>query len=154
MDQELDKNNEVFSTELEQLKKYEFTFITKNEDFSPVKAVILKHQGAITQEKTPQKISLSYPIKKQEQGFMGTMSCMLAPEILNSVSNDLNLEESVLRFMFNKPDRDNSADGVIQKNASFFDTTRNKSERFFKISSDEKNNDNREIAKDKKISVY
>jgi len=44
-------------------------FITKNEDFSPVKAVILKHQGAITQERTPQKISLSYPIKKQEQGF-------------------------------------------------------------------------------------
>lgn len=83
-------------------KKYEVTFITTSEEYSPVKVIIQKHNGAILNEKPAQKITLSYPIKKQTQGFMGIIECAFNPEVLSGINNDLILQNSMLRFMISK----------------------------------------------------
>lgn len=81
---------------------YEISFIINNEDSSAVKKTLSKRGAEVMSESEINKIRLSFPIKKQSYGFLGSMSFQAEPELLVLISADLKLEENVLRFMISK----------------------------------------------------
>lgn len=89
---------EDFSS-IEAPKKYDISFIQKSEDSTVVRTLIEKHGGAILNERSPVKLRLSYPIKKETQGFLGTIECTLPGEALARLSSDAKLDHDILRFI-------------------------------------------------------
>jgi len=69
------------------------TLITK------VKKIIEKQQGAITQEQSPHKRTLSYPIGKQKEAFFGFLRFTMRPELEPELPKILRLETNLLRQM-------------------------------------------------------
>jgi len=89
---------EDFST-VEAQKKYDISFIQRSEDGAFARKFIEKYGGVILNEYPLVKLRLSYPIKKETQGFLGTIKCTLPPESVRSVSAAAKLEHDILRFL-------------------------------------------------------
>jgi|GEM_PF-831191 len=84
---------------IETQKKYDISFIQKSEDGALARQLIEKYGGVILNEYPLVKLRLSYPIKKETQGFLGTIKCTLPPESVRSVSSAAKLEHDFLRFL-------------------------------------------------------
>lgn len=84
---------------IETQKKYDISFIQKSEDGVLARQLIEKHGGVILNEYPLVKLRLSYPIKKETQGFLGTIKCTLPPESVRGLSNAAKLEHDILRFL-------------------------------------------------------
>ncbi len=81
---------------------YEITFILRQEDLSEVKKILEKNKADITSEEELKKIRLSYPIKKQNYGFLGIIRFRVDPESVESIFSDMKLSENIIRYMVNK----------------------------------------------------
>ncbi len=91
---------EDFST-IETQKIYDISFIQRSENVGVVRQIIEKYGGVILNEHPLVKLRLSYPIKKETQGFLGTIECTLPAESVRTVSSDVKLEHDILRFIVN-----------------------------------------------------
>lgn len=63
---------------------------------------ITKSKGAIKNNFPPKKITLAYPIKKQEEGFWGRIEFLIAPEMISDVIEELNKNPKILRYVLAK----------------------------------------------------
>lgn len=81
---------------------YEITFILRQEDSSEVKKILEKSKADIINEEELKKIHLSYPIKKQNYGFLGIIRFRVDPESVESIFSDMKLSENIIRYMVNK----------------------------------------------------
>ncbi len=84
---------------IEAPKKYDISFIQKSEDGTIARTLIEKHGGVILNERPLVKLRLSYPIKKETQGFLGTIECTLPGEVVARLSSDAKLDHDMLRFL-------------------------------------------------------
>lgn len=76
---------------------YELMVMGATEDFSTIKERIKRFGGVVRSEKPAQKLRLAYPIKKQQYCFSATMEIELPPLAVKDLTNELKLDESVLR---------------------------------------------------------
>lgn len=81
---------------------YEINFILKEESAAAVKKVLAKNKAEIIKEQELEKIHLSYPIKKQNYGFLGVVKFEAARETIAALTLDLKLEANILRFLINQ----------------------------------------------------
>lgn len=91
--EEKDKNN------------YEITFWVKEEDATPVTAVLKKNGCDVVEEKPLQKMQLGYPIKKEKYAFLGVVTFTAYPEAVQAMRETLNLEGSVVRYTVSNTDK-------------------------------------------------
>ena len=61
--------------------------------------IIEKYGGQISQEQTPFKRFLSYPIAKNKEAYFGFLRFSLGTEYLKQLTHDLKLESSLIRFL-------------------------------------------------------
>ncbi len=83
--------------ENESLKKYEITYVVKEENSAPIKDILEKHGAEILDDRPLEKIRLAYPIAKQEYGFLGTIVFAIDPGKTEAIAPDLKLEEGLIR---------------------------------------------------------
>ena len=85
-------------------KAYEISFLSKNEGGA---AVIVKHiqtsGGEIIHEGSIKEIELAYPIKKNKKAYMGCVYANLPGDSIEDMTNALNLENDILRFLVITP---------------------------------------------------
>ncbi len=82
---------------------YEVTMLTTAEDFSRAKENITKFGGNIEEEKPQGKVRLAYPLKKQSYAFLEFMKIKLGGDAVGPLSNELRLDQNVLRFLVSTP---------------------------------------------------
>lgn len=87
----------------QETRKYQLDFHLLNEDFSPVAALLKKHEAVGELASSLKKVHLAYPLKKQQYAFFGTAIVSINPEFLPALDRELNLAEGVLRFSLVKP---------------------------------------------------
>lgn len=87
------------------MRKYEamFVFDPREEPESMkdyLKNLLQEKGGKILEEKDGGVRNLAYPIKKRERGFYYIINAELDPKNNESIKKELNIKESVLRYMF------------------------------------------------------
>ncbi len=89
----------------EDKKEYEISYITRTENGKEtVNSFVQRFEGTIVSAEEPKRISLAYPIKKEQFGFFGVMLALLAPESIKELQKELLLEPEILRILFiNEP---------------------------------------------------
>jgi|GEM_PF-575020 len=88
-------------------KKYEIVAIfagTETEDkakegFLRIRKLIEDENGKINEDKWWGKKALAYPIKKQDHGYYGILNFDLTPKDLKKISIELNLLDSLIRYL-------------------------------------------------------
>ena len=100
----MDTKEKIEEADLRELiGEYHITYLLRDEDAGSVISVLKRFQAEIVEEKSPVKVNLEYPIKKQRQAFLGVTRFFARKEVIAKLSQDLNLESSVLRFLITKP---------------------------------------------------
>lgn len=84
-----------------QEKTYQITFHILEENAEEIKRALQKVGGSIIEEKPPQKVALSYPIKKQKFSFMGIIMFKAMPESIVELNADLKLSKVTIRHLVN-----------------------------------------------------
>lgn len=64
-----------------------------------IKKIVERHQGIISQEQSPFKRRLSYPILKQPEAYFGFLRFSIEPRHTIDISKALKLETPLLRFL-------------------------------------------------------
>ncbi len=113
--EEKDKNN------------YEITFWVKEENASPVTAILKKNGCDIVEEKPLQKMQLGYPIKKEKYAFLGTVTFAAYSEAAQAIRDPLNLEGSVLRYTLSNTDKKPVEKGMDESMRGSFSSLRERS---------------------------
>lgn len=86
------------------IKPYEVSFLLKNEEDAGLVVKKLSDHGVeIFNEGSLNYIRLTYPIKKEESAYFGYVRFKAAPEAIKSVSDSLELEPKILRFLIVTP---------------------------------------------------
>lgn len=83
---------------MQEKKKYDITILFTSEDFN-VDKLINDFQGEVVSKGSNEKISLAYPIKKNESAFMRIVLFNMDPDSLADFDNALRLDKDVLRHM-------------------------------------------------------
>lgn len=81
---------------------YEITFVQTNDDASLVRRILEKAGARIEKEEPLVKAKLTYPIKKEQYGFLGTMSFSGNSSLISSLTEALSLEKSVIRHLIER----------------------------------------------------
>ncbi len=84
-------------------RAYEITVFSGDENFARVKDIIAKFGGEILDEKPQGKARLAYAFKKQPYAFLDFFRVKLAGTDVNSLSNELKLDDGILRFLIHTP---------------------------------------------------
>lgn len=83
----------------ENQKKYEITFVCREEgDGEAIGKILVKHNAKILNEKTPEKIKLSYPIKKENSAYLGTIAFVADRAVLAQIKDEIKTSNLLLRF--------------------------------------------------------
>lgn len=87
---------------------YELSFLTlnlphekKNYLMAEIEKNIKKLEGKI-EESFIEKKKFAYPVKKQNEGFLGILLLSSSPETINKIKNFLNKNEDILRIMIER----------------------------------------------------
>ncbi len=81
-------------------RKYELSFLLKDEDTSFTAKILKKHGADILSESRISKLRLSYPIKKETQAYFSYFHFEAEPQAVEKIANDLKLEAgSILRYL-------------------------------------------------------
>ncbi len=94
----------------EEPKRYEVSFVQKEENAGEIRMLIEKHGGVVLNEIPIVKIRLSYPIQKETQGFFGIIDCTFMPESIEKFSADAKLNKNILRCFVTIPQKGNGSD--------------------------------------------
>lgn len=86
----------------ENATNYELTFYVAAEDAAPVRALVVKHGGAVLSERQLQKVHFGYPIAKQQFAFLGVISFSADPSVIAALQNDLTLSGTAIRFQIGR----------------------------------------------------
>lgn len=88
------------------MKFYELTYlisqklaIEEAKKFSEEITSFVRERGTLVEEKNPIKRKLSYPIKKEGQGYLASLTFYSEPEKLEDLTKKLDLESQVLRYI-------------------------------------------------------
>ena len=89
------------------MKYYELTYLISpelsenelKETQEKIISLIKKGGGEIEKSNKPIKVKLKYPIKKQGEGFLGTLSFYCPPEKLKNLEEKLTKEGFILRYL-------------------------------------------------------
>ncbi|MCP6719915.1 MAG: 30S ribosomal protein S6 [Patescibacteria group bacterium] len=81
---------------------YEIAFVLRQEDLSEIRKILEKNKADIVGEEELKKVRLSYPIKKQNYGFLGVFRFKVDPEHIRNMFSDMKLAENIIRYMINK----------------------------------------------------
>lgn len=85
-------------------KEYEIAFVVKDEMAASAFLKLLHQHGAeIFAEGPLQPLKAAYRIKKEQDVFFGYVHVRMAPEHVKQLTNDLNVNSSVLRFLIITP---------------------------------------------------
>lgn len=85
-------------------KEYELAFLLRAEDAAPeVIAVLKKHGAEVTNQGTLARQRLAYPIRKETQAVLGSLTFRLDPEGVAALDHDLRFNQHVLRFLMVTP---------------------------------------------------
>ncbi len=85
-------------------KKYEIGFLAKTDkDGKEIIESLKNYQALIVGEDNGLRIKLAYPIKKEESAFFGCIQFSAAPDIIKKISDELNLNNRILRFLIITP---------------------------------------------------
>ena len=85
--------------------KYEISTILKEESPALIKKNLEKVGASITSESEPTKLRLAYQIKKETMGFFTVIKFELAPNMIQKLNSELNLEKDILRFFVSKVEK-------------------------------------------------
>lgn len=94
---------------------YEISFISKQEDSTPVKKILEKNQVMVLGEKNIEKIRLMYPIKYENYGFLGIINFKASGGELQNIAADLKLNSDLLRYLVSKVKLGSLKEGVERK---------------------------------------
>jgi len=84
-------------------ENYEVAFLTKEEGGDAlIKKFLQKYGAVVEREKSAQKMKLSFPIKKENFAFLGTVVFSADSETVKGLVTDLNLEGGILRYFLRK----------------------------------------------------
>ncbi|MGC9603466.1 MAG: 30S ribosomal protein S6 [Minisyncoccia bacterium] len=84
-------------------ENYEVAFLTKEEGGEAlIKKFLTKYGALVEREKPVQKMRLSFPIKKENFAFLGTLVFSADSESVKGLVTDLNLENGILRYFLRK----------------------------------------------------
>ncbi len=88
----------------ETVKPYEISFLLRSEEDAAVIVKKLSDMGAeISNEGPVNRVSLAYPIKRETSAYFSYIHFSAKSEIIKSVSDSLNLEPKVVRFLIITP---------------------------------------------------
>lgn len=88
--------------ERENLEQYEITYLLKSEDVAPVLSLVKKISESEEESRPLQKVQLEYPIKKENQAFIGSIKFVAEREGLAKLNKELGLDAGILRFIITK----------------------------------------------------
>lgn len=83
-------------------KEYLVAFIIREEDATPVVALVQKHAGEIMSREDLAKVRLAYPIQKQQFAFSGSFIVSSLPDFPSKLSAELKFEPRIVRMMITK----------------------------------------------------
>ena len=81
---------------------YELSSVTVSEDAASVKALLVKHNAQIVNDRPIMKIQLAYKIAKQGFGFLSTVEFFAEPSATSALQKDLEMEKDVIRAIIVK----------------------------------------------------
>jgi len=89
------------------MKSYEGMFILKpdldkaglDKILAHIQELVTKHKGAVTETREMGKNRLAYPLKKYKEGVYYLINFSIAPDAVDSVKKNLQLNESILRML-------------------------------------------------------
>ena len=106
-------------------KEYELTFLLRaasdsisTEAASEVLSVLKKHDVLITSQGTLTRQRLAYPIKKETQAVMGSLTFRLTAQAVPALDHDLRFNPHVLRFLMITPPIKKPQGGMLYTSAS------------------------------------
>ncbi|MDP3947484.1 MAG: 30S ribosomal protein S6 [bacterium] len=106
-------------------KEYELTFLLRvasdsvsAEAASEVLSALKKHDVLITSQGTLTRQRLAYPIKKETQAVMGSLTFRLAAQAVPALNHDLRFNPHVLRFLMITPPIKKPQGGMLYTSAS------------------------------------
>jgi ribosomal protein S6 len=86
-----------------ELRVYEISFLLKDpKDAEIIYDILNKFEAKILTHKEPEKINLSYPIKKNDKAFWGYVYFQITPENLVNFEKNLKTQQDILRYMIIK----------------------------------------------------
>ncbi len=96
--------NGAFDGVLIFIMNYEISFLLKNEEGTELENIFKKFGVNLIDEKPIQKISLSYPVKKQKNAFFGSFLFDIEKDtekegIMEKIKKEINSTDNVLRFI-------------------------------------------------------
>jgi len=80
----------------------------KNREFVDEIEKSVSEKGEIVNVIPPKKIKLSYPIKKQKEGYLATVEFYCQPQNIESIKKALEKNENILRFIIFKKGKQKS----------------------------------------------
>lgn len=90
--------------ETAEAKSYEISFLLKDEVAAHDLVKILKQEGADIRFEGPlKKVSLAYPMKKEQQGHFGYFHFELSPEKIGIIDREFKMNQKILRFLIVTP---------------------------------------------------
>ena len=89
------------------MKSYEGMFILKpdldktglDKILAHIQELVTKHKGAVAETREMGKNRLAYPLKKYKEGIYYLINFSIAPDAVDSVKKNLQLNESILRML-------------------------------------------------------
>ncbi|MBI2507076.1 MAG: 30S ribosomal protein S6 [Candidatus Niyogibacteria bacterium] len=86
-------------------KLYEISYLAKANDEQAaleratfISEIIEKERGIIASQTQPSRKILSYPVKKEVEGWWGFMKFMAKPENISAIKEKIKNDEKILRF--------------------------------------------------------
>lgn len=85
-------------------REYELTFLVRAEEAAPeVLSALKKHGAEVTNQGTLARQRLAYPIKKETQAVLGSLTFRLDPADIAALDHDLRFNSHILRFLLITP---------------------------------------------------
>jgi len=89
------------------MKYYELTYLISPDLSEPevkniqqkIDSFIQSEEGLLDSSITPEKINLSYPIKKRNQAYLASINFHFKPEKIKELEKEIKSENSILRFL-------------------------------------------------------
>ncbi|KKQ23065.1 30S ribosomal protein S6 [Candidatus Wolfebacteria bacterium RIFCSPLOWO2_01_FULL_38_11] len=102
-------------------KKYEISFLVRNEDESEeISKILQKHKATILENGGISRIKLAYPIKKENFACFGYFNFSADSGEISKINGVLKLNPKVLRFLFITPPIAKSIPQPIARKAAPF----------------------------------
>lgn len=101
----MDDTQEIVHVEQDSISEdtsrdFEFGYMLRaEEDNEAIKEIIIRNGGVLVRMEHVRRVSLAYPIKKQEVGFFGVCIAHCNPAVIRQIEKEAQLDVRVLRLL-------------------------------------------------------